>query len=99
MTWEGSDRRSRLPADWLIVRAKVLKRDRRMCQVSEEGRRCGRYANEVDHIVNNDDHSMANLQAICRYHHGIKTALEGNRAQKRYSRNRPPEPHPGMRKP
>jgi len=63
MGWQGSDRKGRLPADWRRIRLVVLRRDRWTC------RRCGRPANQVDHIVPGDDHRPANLQALCKSCH------------------------------
>ena len=44
---------------------------------------CGRYANEVDHIVplhkGGDPFDMDNLQALCRSCHIAKTARENQR--------------------
>lgn len=99
--WEGSDRASRLPADWNARRVVVLQRDSYACQHvrSDTGRRCGARANEVDHIRNDDDHSYSNLRALCSYHHAQKSGREGGvasgaaRRKKRDSRARP---HPGL---
>jgi 5-methylcytosine-specific restriction enzyme A len=55
-------------------------------------------ANEVDHIMNNDNHSLENLQAICPEHHKTKTQQEAQKARfvKIPKRARAGEPHPGM---
>ncbi|MEU4718388.1 HNH endonuclease [Nonomuraea dietziae] len=69
--WAGSDRRSRLPSNWTTIRLRVLRRDRFTCQ------RCGSGdANQVDHIVRGDDHSLENLQALCGPCHKRKTLRE-----------------------
>jgi 5-methylcytosine-specific restriction endonuclease McrA len=97
MAWEGSTRRQRLPADWPTIRATVLARDGYRCTHIHQGKPCGWRATDVDHIINNDDHSLTNLHALCSWHHARKTAHEGNTA--RWSaprRTRPPEQHPGM---
>ncbi|GAA4981328.1 hypothetical protein GCM10023317_05160 [Actinopolymorpha pittospori] len=97
MAWEGSTRRARLPDDWPVRRLRVLRRDGYRCQVRDElGVLCGEPGNEVDHISPGDDHGYDNLQTICRWHHGRKTAAEGNAARRRVSRARPAESHPGM---
>ena len=97
MAWEGSDRAARLPHDWQARRRRVLIRDGYRCQTRlSTGALCLEPAGEVDHVVPGDDHREENLAAICRYHHGRKTAAEGNAARKRLpSRYRPPEKHPG----
>ena len=100
MAWEGSDRRSRLPADWQARRLRVLRRDRYACQHRDPaGRKCNAPANEVDHIERGDDHRDTNLQALCRKHHGEKTAAEGHAAwaAKRIPTRRPEEVHPADR--
>lgn len=93
----GSTRRDRLPKDWPKRRAKVLKRDNRICYV------CGHPgADGVDHVIPGDDHSETNLRAIHHhvepYCHRTKSAREGGQAAqaKRIPRNRPQEKHPGM---
>lgn len=100
--WSSSTRRDRLPADWSKIRTRVLKRDSFRCQWRlPSGRRCGEYANQVDHIRPGDDHGMENLQSLCEDHHAIKSSSEGGqaRAEKRRqisSRFRRVEEHPGL---
>jgi 5-methylcytosine-specific restriction endonuclease McrA len=97
--WQGSTRRDRLPKNWPAIRARILKRDGYACQHQhDDGIRCGAPANQVDHIINGDDHSDSNLQALCEPHHKAKSAREGSRAAhaRRIPRNRPPEKHPGL---
>lgn len=98
MGWETSDRRSRLPADWHRIRARILRRDGYVCQATDSmGRLCLEPARDVDHIVPGDDHSETNLQALCRWHHSRKSSEEGAAArQPRPSRRRAPEKHPGL---
>ncbi|MDF1596962.1 MAG: HNH endonuclease [Acidimicrobiia bacterium] len=43
--------------------------------------KCGAPATEVDHIVNNDDHSETNLQSLCVDCHKAKTAREAARSR------------------
>ncbi|WP_373321630.1 HNH endonuclease [Micromonospora okii] len=97
MTWEGSDRRARLPHDWALRRVRVLRRDGYRCRaVFSTGARCGAPAGEVDHVKRGDDHDLANLQALCTYCHARKTAGEAAQARRpRPARARPSERHPG----
>lgn len=97
MTWNSSDRRSRLPSDWESVRKRILGRDNRSCQLRLLG--CIGTASEADHIVPNDDHSDENLRAACRSCHSKKSSAEGNNRQRqlRALRKRPTERHPGRR--
>ena len=95
--WEGSDRRRRLPKNWPHIRRAVLARDGGVCQghgLSTDGA-CKRMANQVDHIVRGDDHSMANLQALCQSCHTVKSSREGG--QSYTPRTRPTRRHPGLR--
>jgi 5-methylcytosine-specific restriction protein A len=93
--WQGSTRLVRLPKDWQRRRQAVIRRDGGRC------RRCGAPgARDVDHIRPGDDHSLANLQLLCRRCHGTKSAHEGTTAAaaaraRHPSYRRPPEPHPG----
>ncbi len=98
MAWDTSNRTKRLPSNWLILRATVLRRDNGICHV------CGKHgADQVDHITPGDDHSPDNLAAIhsapC---HRQKSSSEGgtaaakSRAQR--PRNRPAESHPATRR-
>jgi 5-methylcytosine-specific restriction endonuclease McrA len=53
---------------WRKVRLLVLDRDRGLCQM--HGRKCTRYATQVDHVVAIEDggafYDVANLRAACR---------------------------------
>lgn len=89
--WHTSSRRDRLPGDWASRRARVLARDRYVCQVADESV-CFGVATQVDHIVPGDDHRLANLQAICGPCHQKKTLEE--RAPKR--EGKPVRKHPGL---
>lgn len=94
--FEGSDRRSRLPANWPQIRAQVLRRDGHRCQWLVPYRqqiKCGALAREVDHVVRGDDHRLDNLQALCSYHHRLKTGAEGGRAAAEARLKRLPPPH------
>ena len=61
-----------MPNNWSAIRAKVLRRDGRICQS------CGDAATEVDHVEAGDDHDLSNLQALCTPCHRAKSAREGN---------------------
>jgi 5-methylcytosine-specific restriction protein A len=69
---------------WQKLRAAVLKRDTGLCQhCIKQGRSV--VAKDVDHIVpkhrgGTDDH--ANLQSLCVECHKVKTAHEGQKAQR-----------------
>lgn len=99
--WADSDRKSRLPDNWGALRAAALKRDGYRCTwwLPKSKQRCPRRATDVDHKIPNDDDSLRNLQSLCSFHHGKKSAREGWQAKQkvRQSRYRPPEAHPGMR--
>lgn len=98
MPWDTSDRLSRLPSNWQTLRVRVLRRDSYRCQARDSlGILCGAPANQVDHIVAGDDHSLDNLQALCRWHHDRKSSAEGHAARRpRPKRARDPEAHPGL---
>lgn len=98
MSWDSSDRRSRLPDDWDQIRRAVLRRDGRRCQIRSR-LVCISYATDVDHIIPGDDHSSANLRAACEPCHREKSAREGvaQRARLRAMKKRPPPRHPGRR--
>lgn len=102
--WEGSSRRSELPADWHITQPRILARDGWQCQHRREdtGRLCMLVARDVDHIV---PHSQgggdedSNLQALCEYHHGKKSGREGGTASGISRRNKAAAAkpkHPGL---
>lgn len=100
--WQGSDRRERLPANWQTIRKQVHRRDESRCAVPlPSGKRCNEPATDVDHIINNDDHSLSNLRCICDWHHKAKSAREGAmayNAKMKHSRQkfRREEKHPGL---
>ncbi|MFD5573700.1 HNH endonuclease [Streptomyces cadmiisoli] len=85
MAWQGSTRKARLPRNWPQIRRRILRRDKGLCQTRfSEGQLCGRDATDVDHIVPGDDHSDANLQALCDWCHAARAAVRA--AQQRASR-------------
>lgn len=96
MPWEGSTRRATLPPNWASIRRAVLTRDGHACTWTDEGRRCGAAANQVDHIDRPDDHTLANLRALCRWHHDRRSSAQGNAARRRPTNRRPKDPHPGL---
>jgi len=100
MAWSSStsDRAARLPSDWSSRRVRVLRRDGYRCQARDStGVLCGKPANQVDHVERGDDHSLDNLQALCRWHHARKSSREGAQARRpKATQRRAPEPHPGM---
>lgn len=95
--WADSNRAQELPSNWRRkIRPAVLQRDRGRCQWREKpyGPVCGVLGKEVDHINDPHNHSLDNLQVLCRNHHKIKTAQEAARA--RTPLHRPPEQHPSL---
>jgi 5-methylcytosine-specific restriction protein A len=101
MAWDGSDRRSRLPADWPKRVAQTRRRAEGRCEHRySDGSRCTSAGSECDHRVRGDDHSLDNLQWLCTPHHRDKTQREAAAARAaapRPTRARPREPHPGAR--
>ncbi|MEO3851742.1 HNH endonuclease [Streptomyces sp. B8F3] len=98
MAWTNSDRAGRLPPNWPVIRAAVLRRDNGVCHV------CGKHgANAVDHLIPGDDHTPDNLAAIhtdpC---HRTKSSSEGGtasaKALAKRPRKRPAEAHPAARR-
>lgn len=83
MAWATSDRRGRLPRDWVQRRQEVFRIHSRQCYIAEGGRRCTAEATEVDHVNAGDDHSYENLRPICHQHHKSKSSSEGWRAMNR----------------
>ena len=99
MAWDGSDRSARLPADWSRRRAFVLARAGFRCeaQLHDTGLRCEAVATDCDHVSRGDDHDVANLQALCSWHHKRKTHQEAMAELERVRRRREPPArhHPG----
>lgn len=99
MPWaEDSARRAQLPSNWQTLRLRVLRRDRYACQHRDNRGvlDCEQRANQVDHKARGNDHSLANLEALCQAHHAAKSAQEGveAREQRGYTARRPSR-HPG----
>jgi 5-methylcytosine-specific restriction protein A len=93
--WTNSTRSRRLPSNWPDIRARVLARDGAICWVCH-----GPGADEVDHKVRGDDHSLGNLapihQAVYPFCHRKKSSAEGNYERWKYRERRPAERHPGL---
>lgn len=106
--WQGSTRRGSLDREFFRNRAAVLRDAGYRCQIRTPGV-CGDphglRANQADHIGDRLDHRRENLRAACEPCHRHRSSQQGGRAfaeraQARVRlRKRPPEPHPGMRKP
>lgn len=95
-----SSRRATLPRDWELRRLAVLRRDGFRCQHVryDTGLKCGKPANQCDHIDDRDDHSLANLRALCEYHHGVRSSQQGGNAAAAARRRKEPQKqkHPGI---
>ncbi|MFJ9029111.1 HNH endonuclease [Streptomyces sp. NPDC102274] len=81
MAWNTSDRARRLPPNWPVMRAAILRRDNGVCHV------CGKHgADQVDHITSGDNHALDNLAAIhsdpC---HRTKSSSEGGKGRREVS--------------
>jgi len=78
--WKGSRRRQELPDNWPELCKMVAERSGGVCELVESATRCVMTAAEVDHRGPAHDHSLLNLQHLCRRHHARKTGAEGARA-------------------
>lgn len=83
-----------MPRGWSMLRARVLVRDDYRC------RRCGAFANQVDHVIprsRGGPDTMANLESLCETHHRAKSNDEAAQARGVGAlRFRPVEKHPGL---
>lgn len=77
MAWETSDRKSRLPGDWIRRRQEVFRIHGRQCYIAEDGHRCTTEATEVDHVIPSGSDDLSNLRPICHQHHKSKSSSEG----------------------
>ena len=86
--WQGSSRKATLPKKWPVIRLRVLRRDKVLCQLGLVG--CTGVATEVDHIGDRNDHSLANLRSVCsachKQHTQLQAAAGRSAAAKRRSR-------------
>ncbi len=73
-----------------------MTRDKGACRLRYSG--CLGTATEVDHILQGDDHSLTNLQAVCTACHKVKTNKQKVIvvAAKRRLKYRPDVRHPGL---
>lgn len=99
--WVNSNRRSELPADWAATRQRILARDSFRCTWIQDNKRCKERATDVDHKKRGNDHSDANLRALCPGHHKRKSGQEGAEAlaekrQENSKKFRREEAHPGL---
>lgn len=91
MAWSTSDRRQRLPSNWIEIRAEVFRLKGRKCYIVTDGVPCNRPATEVDHKIPSGSDELENLFPICTYCHRRKSSSEGwaaLRRKKRQARNR-----------
>lgn len=97
MAWTTSDRRTRLPDDWPVRRGRVKSRAKDRCEARTHARGCDGIGTECDHIIANDDHSLANLQWLSAPCHKAKTTADNAAARRAREamRVRPSEAHPG----
>lgn len=96
MSWSTSNRKARLPRNWVQLRDECLKRASYRCQWirTDTERPCGEYANQADHITAGDDHSR--LQALCEHHHRVKSSSEGGQAAAARRKAATRRRHPGL---
>lgn len=98
MAWSTSDRRSRLPADWAARVSKVKARAHGRCEAVTHQPDCTRAGAQCDHVDNNDDHNLTNLQWLSVPCHAAKTQAEAREAQGMVkAAAMPVERHPGAR--
>jgi 5-methylcytosine-specific restriction protein A len=94
VSWSTSDRHDRLPSNWPALVAQVKRRAKGRCEDKHHADGCDGRGTQVDHIVQGDDHSLANLQLLSGPCHDRKTRLDnGYRAAVKA----PTERHPGLR--
>jgi hypothetical protein len=67
----GWNSKRTLPRDWSARKARVYREKGRVCALQYEV--CSGFATEVDHIDDNHDHSIGNLQPVCCDCHDVKT--------------------------
>lgn len=94
MSWDTSDRRSRLPDNWHHLVAEVKRRARGRCEATHHAPGCNGRGRDVDHVVQGDDHSLTNLQLLSGPCHDRKTRLDNGYVARVEA---PTEQHPGRR--
>ena len=96
--WRSSDRRERLPSDWLRIRRAVKARANGRCEAAEHAPGCDGVGTDCDHIIAGDDHDMGNLQWLSHACHKRKTERENaeRNAVKTNARRHPAERSPGL---
>lgn len=96
--WQGSTRKQTLPPGWWRIRGHVLNRDGHACQHVryDTGNTCGAPANQVDHVGDRDDHSPANLRALCEWHHLQRSSSQGGTAAAAKRKKAQKQKHPGI---
>lgn len=111
MPWNTSRRKAELPPDWEQRRRLCLANANGRCQARvDDGQgwewptpewigpddRCIQTATDADHRSNRNNHD--DLQALCPYHHGVKTQRESaaGRAAARRKLRLPIEKPPGL---
>lgn len=101
MAWGPTGRD--LPPDWKRRVAAVRARAGGQCQAPQaDGTRCPETGTDCDHITNPHDHSLSNLQWLCRWHHNRKTAAEAAAARQAGAnarRDARRQAHPGLTTP
>ena len=99
MSWETSNRREGLPANWDKLRLEQLERDDFRCVMRlPSGARCPNDAVEVDHYGKPWEHDK--LRSLCHRHHAKRTAVqakEARDARRPPDLRRPPEKLPPFR--
>ena len=89
--WAGSDRKARLPANWIAIRAEVFRQKGTRCVRMIGPTQCPNEATDIDHIVPSGPATVENLQPLCRRCHRRKSSSEGweaLRRKRRQARNR-----------
>lgn len=99
MSWPATSvRHGELPPDWPRIRRALKSRAKGICEhLSERGVRCKMFGSEAHHAGDRASFALADLLWLCKRHHGIVTARQGNEAQAAIKARgkRPVAPHPG----
>ena len=92
----GWNSKRKLPKDWAARKTRVWREKGRVCALQYEV--CTGWASEVDHVDDNDDHSIENLQPVCSDCHDVKTARQAKVAARAKANLLHPreEKHPGL---